>query len=385
MRRSTRTAAAEAASKISDTFRPRKRARREPTPPPTSNNNNNQQVAQAPPLSNNNSQQGVQTSNDSQQDAHAPAPTSNGTQDGAQVPEDVEMPHAVEPPADIEVPKDAETPSDDEDLEEWDKVKFLAEAETNLPCTYRGDDNKEVSGRIRAELRIHPDAECKSRLGYCVRFHKTDTGSEEEQIVAYIDAWRIDKPTPTRPDRAAFVAELINPRYDRIDAAKSETALCMKSIFTKQGTLKRPFQNREGELGEDKLIFIQMIRILPQFQRKRLLGPVLSAFNDVLGNDTLPEWYVFDGTLVLVPARPDSSGGDSWGDMKDDQVESKLVGVYKQHGYSVWGQEVKVDGFQVTVMGRKIPDAATHSDSGEESKEGGNEDGVASRGVGKRA
>ena len=94
-----------------------------------------------------------------------------------------------------------------------------------------------------------------------------------------------------------------------------ETAYCMQALYRKTGKLKPKVRNRQEQLEDNSLIFIQMIYIFPEFQRRGLLRHALSGYHELLGR--LSEWYAFAGRIVLVPAKPSGNRGLAFGDLDD--------------------------------------------------------------------
>ena len=219
--------------------------------------------------------------------------------------------------------------------------------------------------RMHVTLKVHrdPAEEFDSRLGYHanISLERPDEKSEEPVIeqIGYIHSWRIDKPNRrTRNPKAKtrwkndFLRK--NP-HKRFPPAGSETAGCLQALFTKAGLVKPELEDQSNILDDEPLIFLQMIYLFPQFQGKGLLRDVLTGFHELLFK--LPEWYSFDGPVVLVPAAPDGVRGQSWNAKSDQQledVERTLARAYTTHGgYTVWVRDQVVYSKGVTVMGRR--------------------------------
>ena len=252
----------------------------------------------------------------------------------------------------------------EEDLVNWPNVEVLAEVESNVASTF---DHNEVTLRISSQVHKDP-TKFASRLGYRAGLTLIQSNQDEEDdegtatLVGYIHTWRIDKPTATYPNvvKDNWLRELVRGAVKKT-APIRETSLCMRALYTEKGNVRAELADRTADHTAElqrSLIFVQMIYILPEFQGTRLVDSALAGYNEALS--TLPEWYAFSGTLVLVPARPEGERGDGWGDETDANVEDRLIRTYERSGYKVWVRDVRVRASTgkdsaLTIMGRTIP------------------------------
>ncbi|EMC92992.1 hypothetical protein BAUCODRAFT_27294 [Baudoinia panamericana UAMH 10762] len=238
-------------------------------------------------------------------------------------------------------------------------AQILAELSETQVCQYQTR-----VARLTTTLQVHPDPEntTTSRLGYRALLHLTyqpqdgdgESGEQTDQI-GYIESWRIDKQTAAR--RAAkntWLAELLNTTPDRMPDNSRETGYCLQALYFKKGTLKQKFRNGEfaQALTSNSLIFIGMIFIEPRFGRNRFVDVALASYHTLLTQ--LPEWYAFEGTIVLVPGQPQGRRGEAWGELEEEQVQAILTRVYQRSGYAVWGKDLKAGDKAITVMGRTV-------------------------------
>jgi hypothetical protein len=247
--------------------------------------------------------------------------------------------------------------------DEYRDAEPLAEVRSDFTVTLRGED---AESNIRVRLIVHADPNTatnrgiSNRLGYHAQFFlirgDTEAANADVEQIGYLNSWRINKPTPDtlHPEsRTGWTADFLRP------SRKSETALCLRALYTGAGVVRDEVGNALG--GEaartalnGSLMFIETIYIFRAFQNKGLLGHILNAYVELLLQ--LPEWYVFNGAFVLVPARPDGVQGASWGTTSDDAVEATLIAVYGRHGFQIWRRDAKIGGaikgVYVTVMGK---------------------------------
>ena len=234
----------------------------------------------------------------------------------------------------------------------------LAMVQDSTQCTFR-----EIDARLTVKLQVHRDPDQHdSRVGYRARLtlHHDMAFDIPQGDAGDIYSWRISKPTAALPNANVqnFRREIMLPGIENVGPEIRETACCMRALYTQQGVAKARFRDADvrNQLT-NSLIFIEMIYIRPDFARQGLLQHALRLYHDMLG--TLPEWYAFAGTVVLVPSRPEGMKGDAWGTRDDDEVEQALQRAYGRHGgYEVFGNNVNVSGRAITVMGRTVPDAA---------------------------
>lgn len=182
--------------------------------------------------------------------------------------------------------------------------------------------------------------------------------SEGEEAVGYIHAWRIDKPTSQNREtsRSAWIKKLLKPSPKRVTEDACEAAFCLQALFNKKGEATKALGERKALLDDNSLLFIQMVHTFQAYQRKGLLCHILSAFNEALGS--LPEWFAFNGPIVLVPGAPSSEHlrGRAWIDVETDEAEQILTKAYEKHGgYAVWLNSANVSNTAITVMGRTVP------------------------------
>lgn len=299
---------------------------------------------------------------------------------------------------------DSNTPDEAEDRADADEEVAPPQAEntTNasllVPITVRVEAAstravtfRNANAELTVTVQVHPDPEGHNpffdpedqdngketpqkaaydwRLGYrgILSLQRENTTAAEE--IGHIEAWRIDKPTGEFPRAAAqsqWIRDALKSDLDACPGVLAETAGCLRALYTQAGTVKAGVRNKGGDAAAEalagRLLFIEMIYLRPQFQRRGLLGPALEGFYAALG--ALPEWYVFGGAVVLVPARPSRIRGDAWGETDEGVVEQRLQAVYERQGYALWNSQ-KVGAHKITVLGRTLSAAGqTEGDSG---------------------
>ena len=248
---------------------------------------------------------------------------------------------------------------EDPDLMNWSEVEVLAEVDCEVTFGF-GKGKSITERRMRVNLQVHKDPnKFGSRLGYRARLTLLPSArAEGETLVGYVHGWRIDKPTQTFPNkrlRDVWRQELL--KTGRKTTVIEETSLCMRALYSDDGEVRDVVSKGTAEL-QNSLLFVQLIYILPEFQKKGLLPATLAGYHGVLASP--PEWYAFTGTVVLVPARPEGSRGNVWGKMSDKEVENVLIKAYNKHGgYEVWARDANVilqrgEETELTVMGRTV-------------------------------
>lgn len=249
---------------------------------------------------------------------------------------------------------DADTDVDAVEREEdpWTQVDApLATTEARVAWLFEGDPAELV-----ASLKVFTDPfGFQSRLGYLVRLtlaRTDDAGEQSNDVLGYIQAWRVSKPTNTVPHvPPVWQQEILS--NGRKAPEIEETVLCLQALFTQAGNLQAPLIAKANRIASNPLMFIQMIYIRQRFQRRGLLGPALECFYMAIAQ--LPEWFAFAGNLVLVPSVPADYKGQAWDDVDITAAEASLIGVYTSRGYAVWVRDAHVRRTVVTVMGRAIP------------------------------
>ncbi|KAK3110765.1 hypothetical protein LTR53_014611 [Teratosphaeriaceae sp. CCFEE 6253] len=194
----------------------------------------------------------------------------------------------------------------------------LAHAGETASVQYGEDKTTRADAWMTGLLRVYTDKTGLSRLDYKASFFlRTDLdnpkadldGPMDQPLVGLIDAWRIDKYTAANPGakqgwRLDFLAPVA-------DDQTNETQLCLQALFDERGVVRPKVVALQQELRDHGLIFIQLVYTLDEYQKRSLMRLMLTLFRSLVRQ--LPEWFAFDDTLVLVPAKPDGSAGDSWG------------------------------------------------------------------------
>ncbi|KAK4893879.1 hypothetical protein LTR27_007905 [Elasticomyces elasticus] len=273
------------------------------------------------------------------------------------------------PPGDEEVPAPApEVPAEVEEpivepaaalASVTDRITFqYGLLDRDDPEVVRNDED------LYGKLDIYMDPAGLARLGYSGSFYMNfdpDDGISRT-LVGTVNAWRIENRTDSKPNaRANWIQDFLRtvPSFkegDKTDAAWKETFMCLRAIFLDSGVPKRT-PHLQAELAAHSLMFIEMVYVLDDYQQRGILPAMLTLFRRLV--QRLPEWFAFDGVLVLVPARPSEELGAAWGEATDKAVEKVLGRAYGRCGFRniklnipVGGQE----GSKVTVMGRMVED-----------------------------
>jgi hypothetical protein len=285
---------------------------------------------------------------DAQESGPDPGPPSKPVK-RRKIPETPDTDDPEDPLAD-EANPDADAVERQEDP--WREVDApLATTDARIACQFEGNP-----AELIVSLRVFSDPfGFRSRLGYLGRLQLARTDDEGEQldnVIGYIQAWRISKPTTSLPQvNTAWLQEILS--NGRKAPEIEETVLCLQALFTGAGVLQETLRENTDRIAENPLMFIQMIYTRHGFQSKGLLRPALDCFYTAIGQ--LPQWFAFAGNLVLVPSAPADYKGRMWEDFDADTAEETLIGVYRNRGYAVWVRDAKVRGNLVTVMGRATP------------------------------
>ncbi|KAK3067027.1 hypothetical protein LTR53_016331, partial [Teratosphaeriaceae sp. CCFEE 6253] len=137
------------------------------------------------------------------------------------------------------------------------------------------------------------------------------------------------------------------------DDQANETQLCLQALFDKRGVVRPKVVALQQELRDHGLIFIQLVYTLDEYQKRGLMRPMLTLFRSLVRQ--LPEWFAFDDTLVLVPAKPDGSASDSWGRRRLGSVDNQLSSMYEKcDGYVPLMRDARVGDSLITVLGRQV-------------------------------
>ncbi|KAK3613772.1 hypothetical protein LTR56_027686 [Elasticomyces elasticus] len=219
---------------------------------------------------------------------------------------------------------------------------------------------------LYGKLDIYMDPAGLARLGYSASFYMNFDPDDETSrtLVGTVNAWRIEKRSDSKPNaRANWVQDFLRtvPSFiegDKTDAAWKETFMCLRAIFLDTGVPKAT-PHLQAELAAHSLMFIEMVYVLDDYQQRGILPAMLTLFRRLV--QRLPEWFAFDGVLVLVPARPTEELGAAWGEATDKAVEKVLGRAYGRCGFRNIKVNIPVggkDGEKVTVMDRMIEDPA---------------------------
>ncbi|KAK1074154.1 hypothetical protein LTR74_001401 [Friedmanniomyces endolithicus] len=234
----------------------------------------------------------------------------------------------------------------------------LASIRDSVMCPYRvGEDRPGPITRLTGELRIYQDEDQLARLAYnaCFYLNLDPNDPAAETLVSTIDAWRIEKRTSAKPKaKQGWIRDFLAaiPRGKK-DSHWRETWYCMRALYGKDGTVQASINNFAGDLRDDGLMFVEIVHTLPLYAGRGLLAPMLTLFRSLL--QQLPEWFAFDGLLVLVPAPPAGERGNVWN--KGVDAEARLAGIYnKADHYIVLVEEAVVGGVGIKVMGRQVLD-----------------------------
>ncbi|KAK1061443.1 hypothetical protein LTR74_011070 [Friedmanniomyces endolithicus] len=290
------------------------------------------------------------------------APAPNAPAPDAPAP-DAPAPDAPAPDAPADAPAPADIANSNASAEAGDDQDTapntpLASIRDSVMCQYRvGEDETRQHTRLTGELRIYQDEDQLARLAYNADFYLNLDPNDPAQgtLVSTIDAWRIEKRTAAKPKaKEGWIRDFLaaTPRGKK-DGHWRETWYCLRALYTKDGTVQASINNFAADLRDDGLMFIQMVHTLPLYAGRGLLAPMLTLFRSLL--QQLPEWFAFDGLLVLVPAPPAGEQGVVWKNVADAEV--RLAGIYNRADqYIVLVEEAAVGGVAIKVMGRKVLD-----------------------------
>ncbi|KAK4956313.1 hypothetical protein LTR10_005835 [Elasticomyces elasticus] len=211
------------------------------------------------------------------------------------------------------------------------------------------------------KLDINLDPARLARIGYNASFYMSFDPDDDtiRTLVGTIDAWRIEKRTDAKPiARAGWINDFLTtiPATDGTHDHWNETYKCLRAIFKEDGVPKA-VKHLKDELASHSLIFIQMVHTLDAYQKRGIMPAMLTLFRRLV--QRLPEWFAFDGVLVLVPSRPASEAGDAWGVVADKTVGKNLIKYYGRSGFEKMVVGMKVGGKYgeiVTVLGRMVED-----------------------------
>lgn len=239
----------------------------------------------------------------------------------------------------------------------------IASSTFGVLCTY-GPTGSQQSGILRGILQVFPDRDgVESRLEYRATFEIVPADdSQEPEVCGFVDSWRIDRATFTKPNaRAAWIPELLRPAPSAAHssgAVMEETRLCLKALYTNTGNLRNTAEINANPLRQaltnDGLMFIQMIVVSGNFQGQKLLSPMLQCYRKMLR--LLPEWRAFNDTLLLVPAAPEGEDGKVYGDMDIGAVEDLLETIYAKPAidFQTIVRQAQVSNTRIRVMGRRV-------------------------------
>ncbi|KAK4541197.1 hypothetical protein LTR36_008271 [Oleoguttula mirabilis] len=262
---------------------------------------------------------------------------------------DVEVePLPVAAPAVVEAPAQTQEPGVEE-------PRLLAEVEMTVDVEFR-----EEEARFTTRLRVLTDPASQSRLAYNARYFliRTVDDIEVEADIGYLKSWRIDKATAARPDaKAGWRHDILGPDLREIHGPLREAALYLQALFTKTGAVKLEFDDLRAELEESSLIFIELIALKDGFRGGGLLKHVMHGYDTLLA--TLPIWFSFTGSLILVPEKP-VGHADAWEGVELEDVEKRLVKAYESRGFTTWADnllmEVAAEEFDsFRIMRRTLP------------------------------
>ena len=241
--------------------------------------------------------------------------------------------------------------AEEEREDPWEDIDPpLATTEARVDCMFQ-----EEPAELIVAVKVFGDPnDFRSRLGYLVRLRlaRTDGDEQLDDVIGYILAWRVSKPTPSLPNVNPHWHEEILSEGEKHETME-ETSWCLQALLNPDGTPRPALKANTGQVVDNPLMFIQMIYIRSLFQRKGLLAPALNCFYTAIGQ--LPQWFAFAGSLVLVPSAPSDYKGGVWKGIGDAIVETSLIGVYRKQGYAIWIKNARIGENLITVMGRALP------------------------------
>ncbi|KAK5128355.1 hypothetical protein LTR85_003023 [Meristemomyces frigidus] len=163
-----------------------------------------------------------------------------------------------------------------------------------------------------------------------------------ETEIGLLNSWRFDKRTAARPlARAEWIEDVLTPDLTSppMPLDLQEAAMYLQALYEKDGNVQPIYANLRTELQENSLIFIEMILLYDGFRGAGLLKHVMDGYNALLAR--LPEWFAFEGSLILVPGKP-TKHAEAWNDMDAGMVTERLVVAYQRRGYTVWAPRVRI-------------------------------------------
>lgn len=215
--------------------------------------------------------------------------------------------------------------------------QILAESTMTVDCDFQANE-----ARLTTRLRVHTDPDPQSRLAYNARFFLTRSvgGQDVETEIGYLHSWRIDEATAARPHaKSSWLADLLEPKLRKIHGNLYESALCLRGLFQKEGTVRDVVGEYQARLQDNSLIFIEMVFIKDDFRGAGLLKHAMGGYEALLGE--LPEWAAFGGSLILVPGKP-AEHAEAWKGTKKEDIEKELIQRYQKRKYVVWARNVEV-------------------------------------------
>lgn len=211
--------------------------------------------------------------------------------------------------------EDGEEAGDAVDADGVPAITVLAETQTYVDVNFQGN-----ATRLRVQLKVHLDKDDhKSRLGYRGSIALYVPDEDDFVDIGHIQAWRLNKTTairrgPARNRRGRGIPEPCVTELFTLDLANAggplfDMALCMQRLYHRNGRTRSALRRWRRNLRDHSLMYIEMIHIESDFQRKGILEPALEGFYQTLANG-IPEWFAFAGTIVLIPASPQGEHGN---------------------------------------------------------------------------
>lgn len=252
---------------------------------------------------------------------------------------------------------------EDEELkiDDWfDDIEAKNSQDVERDCKFEGQDAKLI-----ISLKVYDDPEgLDSRKGYQARIQLIRNSAHEiseqetgkQDTIGYIQSWRIHKPeTASAGERSSggWKRELLRGKDD-ITEALYPTSRCLQALYNScpDGRFKGPEEHADA-IKQEYIMYIEMIYIKDDFQKKKLLRPTLEGYYEALRTVTGDD--AFSGTLVLIPSKPEGIKGKCWGDEKPEDVMPKLTKIYERLGFEIWEPEARTLGGKARVMGRQVP------------------------------
>lgn len=126
----------------------------------------------------------------------------------------------------------------------------------------------------------------------------------------------------------------------------------MTALYKKDRGLSAGVKILRDKLQSDGIVFIPIVHTVPKHQGRGLRRPMMLAYRQML--QTLPEWFVFLGALVLVSAAPSDERSDMWKGLDGGEVETFLRAIYERADNFQCLVTHRVGAYGINVLARVV-------------------------------